>query len=193
MNTLSLPLSLPSLLSEGSTVIFGTTALVLLLIVALMIISLWKIFEKAGLAGWKSIVPLYNTYCLVIVAKLPWWCFLLFFVPILNWLIIVYVYYKLSLSFGKSGFYTVGLLLLPIIFFPILAFGDAQYDFTGVGTEGENAIENTMPGSEGEVTPQVAEPVTAPVQAMGVFESTIPQVTAVEAAPETMPQAETTV
>jgi len=33
----------------------------------------------------------------------------------------------LSKSFGKTEGFTAGLVLLPFIFFPILAFGDARY------------------------------------------------------------------
>ena len=33
----------------------------------------------------------------------------------------------LSKSFGKTEAYTVGLILLAPIFYPILAFGDARY------------------------------------------------------------------
>jgi len=35
--------------------------------------------------------------------------------------------FKLAEKFGKSGGFGVGLLLLPIIFFPILWFGKAEY------------------------------------------------------------------
>jgi hypothetical protein len=34
---------------------------------------------------------------------------------------------ELSKSFGKGAGFTVGMLFLPIIFYPILAFGSAQY------------------------------------------------------------------
>ncbi len=111
----------------------------------LILISLWKIFEKAGLAGWKSIIPFYNIYCLVVVAKLPWWYFLLIFIPYLGLLVAIYVCYKIALAFGKSGFYTIGLMLLPIIFFPLLAFGDAEYDFSGVEVE-ETSNDTTLDG-----------------------------------------------
>jgi hypothetical protein len=33
----------------------------------------------------------------------------------------------LSISFGKTEGFTVGLVLLPFVFLPILAFGDDQY------------------------------------------------------------------
>lgn len=28
----------------------------------LLIVALWKVFEKAGEKGWKSLIPLYNLY-----------------------------------------------------------------------------------------------------------------------------------
>ena len=33
----------------------------------------------------------------------------------------------LSERFGKGGGFAVGLILLPFIFYPVLAFGDVQY------------------------------------------------------------------
>ena len=37
-----------------------------------------------------------------------------------------------SRVFGKSGWYTLGLLFLPVVFLPILAFGNARYQPDGV-------------------------------------------------------------
>lgn len=58
----------------------------LLLVCVLSIFSLvcmWKVFAKAGIPGWKALIPFYNLYCL---CKLTWgigWLFLLVFTPIL--------------------------------------------------------------------------------------------------------------
>ncbi|MBR1762543.1 MAG: hypothetical protein IJ731_04170, partial [Eubacterium sp.] len=41
------------------------TSITTLVIAILSIIALWKIFEKAGEAGWKAIIPFYNAYTLV--------------------------------------------------------------------------------------------------------------------------------
>ena len=30
----------------------------------LLIIGMWKVFEKAGVAGWKSLIPFYNIFVL---------------------------------------------------------------------------------------------------------------------------------
>ena len=29
----------------------------------LCLISRWKVFDKAGIAGWKSLIPIYSDYC----------------------------------------------------------------------------------------------------------------------------------
>jgi hypothetical protein len=31
----------------------------------LMVVGLWKMFEKAGVSGWKAVIPFYNVYCMV--------------------------------------------------------------------------------------------------------------------------------
>lgn len=36
---------------------------------------------------------------------------------------------RIANAFGKGAGFAVGLIFLPFIFFPILAFGDAEYQF----------------------------------------------------------------
>ena len=96
-----------------------------------MIASMWTIFSKAGKPGWASIVPIYNLIVLLEIVGKPWWWLFLMLIPIVNIVILIIVYHNLSLSFGKGGGFTVGLILLGIIFLPILAFGDAKYVGSG--------------------------------------------------------------
>lgn len=109
-----------------------TTCVVIGVIVLIIgIIALWKIFDKAGEEGWKSIIPIYNTY---ILFKITWgngWYFLLLLIPIVNFIILIVTEWKLCEVFGKGAGFFIGLLLLPIIFELILAFGSAQYQ--GIG------------------------------------------------------------
>ncbi len=98
-----------------------------LAVMVLMLASMWKIFTKAGKPGWGSIVPIYNLVLLLQIAGKPVWWILLFFIPIANLVAMILVYVGLAARFGKSGGYAVGLLLLPIVFFPMLAFGSATY------------------------------------------------------------------
>jgi len=98
-----------------------------LVIGVLMIASLWTIFTKAGKPGWACIIPIYNLIVLLEIVGKPWWWLLLMLIPVVNIVIAIMVYHQLSLSFGKDAGFTVGLVLLGIIFFPILAFGSATY------------------------------------------------------------------
>lgn len=93
----------------------------------LIVASLWKIFDKAGQPGWAAIIPIYNTYVLLKVAGKPGWWLLLLFIPFVNLVIAIMAIAGLASNFGKSGGFVLGLLFLPFVFYPILAFGDAKY------------------------------------------------------------------
>ncbi|TLM92974.1 MAG: signal peptidase I, partial [Actinobacteria bacterium] len=43
----------------------GFFYLIMFAIVIVVLIGMWKVFEKAGQPGWKAIVPLYNLWTLV--------------------------------------------------------------------------------------------------------------------------------
>ena len=101
--------------------------LFVLAIVVLMIASMWKIFTKAGKPGWACLIPIYSTIVLLEIVGKPTWWLILFFIPFVNYVFIIWTMNMLSKSFGKDVGYTAGMLLLGIVFFPMLAFGDATY------------------------------------------------------------------
>ena len=96
-------------------------------IVIFMVIAMWKVFSKAGEPGWAVLIPIYNTYVLLKIAGKPGWWLLLFFIPLVNLVVAIIALLGLSERFGKGGGFAAGLILLPIIFFPILGFGSATY------------------------------------------------------------------
>ena len=103
-----------------------------LIITAAIIVGIWKMFEKAGEGGWKSLIPFYNMYVLTEICGMTGWLFLLCFIPgigTLIWTILIAI--KLAPAFGKETAFAIGLILLPLIFELILAFGDAQYQLGG--------------------------------------------------------------
>ena len=127
---------------------------IMLAISVLMIVSYWKMFVKAGKPGWAAIVPIYNVIVMCEIAEKPWWWVLLLCVPIANICVIFVVYNGIAKKFGKGTGYTVGMILLPIIFIPMLAFGknnvlsddmstsaagDVQNDFNDVSSNNSNA------------------------------------------------------
>ncbi len=98
-----------------------------LVVWVLIIISFWKIFEKAGKPGWASIIPIYNIIILLEIIGKPWWWLLLLLIPGVNIIFGIWMLNLLSISFGKTEGFTVGLVLLPFIFLPILGFGEDVY------------------------------------------------------------------
>ena len=107
--------------------IFMVMMIINIIFLVIILISYWKIFEKAGKPEWAAIVPFYNMFIMVEVAQKPTWWFAMMFVPFANIVFMIMIMNGVSKSFGKTEGFTVGLVLLPIIFFPILAFGSAKY------------------------------------------------------------------
>lgn len=102
--------------------------LVVLLVAIVAIVAHWKIFTKAGEAGWKSIIPIYNVYIILKIIGRPGWWLLLLFIPFVNIIVAVVVALDLAKSFGKSELFgIVGLFIFSLIGYLILAFGDAKY------------------------------------------------------------------
>lgn len=102
--------------------------------IALMIASMWKINTKAGQPGWACLIPFYNIIVMLKIAGKPAWWLVLMFIPLVNIVIAILMTAGIARAFGKGAGFTVGLLLLSPIFYPILAFGDAEYQGTGGGS-----------------------------------------------------------
>ncbi len=116
------------------------------LVTALVIVSLWFLFQKAGEEGWAAIVPFYNFYVLF---KITWgsgWKFLLLLIPIANIVIMIMTYVKLAQAFGKGGGWACGLIFLLPIFLPIMAFSK---DIVYVGVPGQTAQNGAGYGQPG--------------------------------------------
>ncbi len=98
-----------------------------LVVFVLSIVAYWRIFEKAGEAGWKSIIPIYDVYILFKIAWGKGWMFLLLLIPVVNIVIYIMMLYKLNKAFDKGVGFFILLLLLPNIGYLILAFDGSEY------------------------------------------------------------------
>lgn len=111
--------------SGGSPVV---SILYLVLLVAI-IVGMWKVFEKAGEKGWKSLIPFYSTWVLFEIAGKPGWWLLLALIPFVNIYAGVVLALELAKRFGKStAFGIFGLFFFSFVGYLILGFGDAKYD-----------------------------------------------------------------
>ncbi len=113
---------------------FATYAVVMLVVFVITIIAEWRIFTKAGEAGWKSLIPIYNAVVLFKIAGLsPLWVlgYLAAVIPVVGTFvalgITIYLMINLAKAFGKGTGFAVGLILLNTIFILILGFGSAEY------------------------------------------------------------------
>ena len=113
----------PAALAEP---IMSTTMLVVILAIGIIVlVAMWKVFEKAGQPGWTAIIPFVNYFFLAKAAGKPAWWGILCFVPIVNLIVWFILCIDLAKRFGKGVGFGIGLALLPIIFFPVLGFGDS--------------------------------------------------------------------
>ena len=101
--------------------------IVWLVVMVLMIAALWKIFVKAGEPGWAAIVPIYNFIVMLKIAGKPLWWIVLMLIPFVNFVVAILMIAALARNFGKGTGFAIGLIFLPFIFYPILAWGDATY------------------------------------------------------------------
>ena len=112
--------------SGGAAAIIGIIMfLVYAVIIVVMIAGLWKIFVKAGKPGWAAIVPIYNVIILLEIVGRPMWWILIYLICAPVAAIIISL--DLAKSFGKDIGFGIGLIILPIIFYPMLGFGSATY------------------------------------------------------------------
>jgi hypothetical protein len=99
--------------------------------VVIQVAGLWMIFTKAGKPGWAAIVPIYSAIVLLQVVGKPWWWILLILIPCVNFILIIigviWISNLLSKSFGQGIGFTLGLIFLGFIFYPLLGFGDYTY------------------------------------------------------------------
>lgn len=99
-----------------------------------VLVCLWIVFRKAGKPGWAAIVPVYNLYVLFEITWGSGIRFLLLLIPIYNIILGIQTQVRLAKAFGKSGGFAAGLIFLPYIFIPLLAFGGAAYQGAPVKT-----------------------------------------------------------
>ena len=115
-----------------------------LILYVITVMAMWKIFTKAGIAGWKSIVPLLNTYELFKIAMGNGWLFLLLFVPIVNIVMGIMLWVKLARAFGHGAGFAVGLIFLNTIFILILGFESSSYQGPLAERKETESFEQTM-------------------------------------------------
>ena len=103
-----------------------TVSLLMIGLLIFLVVAMWKVNQKAQEPGWAVIIPIYAQLVMArIGGKSAWWV-LLYLIPGLNLIAYFVLSFGIAERFRKSALYGVGLALLPFIFYPMLAFGDAE-------------------------------------------------------------------
>jgi signal peptidase I len=101
----------------------------LLFIVAFILwhIGLYGMFKKAGIKPWKSLIPLYNTWCMVEKMQLKRIWFFLQLIPVAGQFITIWICIKFVEHFGRFGFWHhAATVFIPFIYFPYLGYSDNE-------------------------------------------------------------------
>ena len=105
----------------------NTTVNIIMLILGIIaVIGAWRVFVKAGVPGWHSLIPILSTYDICKIAMMEN-VGLFTVLSILLPIVFIYPCIKLAKAFGKGTGFGIVLFLFNFIGFPILGFGDAEY------------------------------------------------------------------
>ena len=89
--------------------------------------GMYGIFKKANYPGWMGLIPIFNLYALLKILDLSPWLFITYLIPGIGFFTFSYVSYKLAQRFNKSSAFTVGIILVPFLFYFILGFDNSKY------------------------------------------------------------------
>jgi len=110
--------------------------LVLIQVVILLLPSIGaaKLFEKAGVPGWKAYIPFYNTWVMMELAERPkHWVFWQL-IPVVGWFISLGIFVEFVKPFGKFKLWEHAMAsLLPLIYFPMIGY-DPKVKFLGAAS-----------------------------------------------------------
>ncbi|MBS1596869.1 MAG: S26 family signal peptidase [Bacteroidetes bacterium] len=106
----------------------STPQILLLFIIQLVIVwlpapGLYKMFEKAGVAKWKALIPFYNTWFMLDLMKGARYLFFCQFIPIIGWFISMQIFTGFVKIYGKQKFYQhILAALVPVAYFSYLGY-----------------------------------------------------------------------
>lgn len=101
--------------------------LVMLAVCIVCLIAMARIFRKAGIAGWKVLIPFYSNYLQYKLVFGNGWLFLLTAIPVVGYIVQYVLEWNLAKAFGKgTGFAVLSLFFSPITRM-IIGFGSSEY------------------------------------------------------------------
>src|ERR1700744_944693 len=118
----------------------------LILFIILPYIGLYKLFEKAGQAGWQGVIPIYNVYMMIKLSGKPIWWIILVLIPIVNILFLMGMMIDFLKSFGKFSLKEQAAgIILPFIYLPKWGYDkETKYLGPAASTEFKEKYKKTL-------------------------------------------------
>jgi hypothetical protein len=112
--------------AAGASIVAGLVVLVVFLAVYVFLCyCLKRICEKCGKnPGVLIWLPILQLIPLLELAGMAVWMIILFFIPIVGFIVGIMMWAKICQARGKSPLLVLGIIFLPIIFIPYLAFSE---------------------------------------------------------------------
>jgi len=128
---------------------YGTLLAISIVVYIISVIAKWKQFTKAGEAGWKALIPIYNTYMefklyyntnmfwIVLITSIVYFVSIKLvptigaivgiFYLIISFIAAIKLIARKARSFGHGVGFAIGLFVFGVIFECILAFDKSVY------------------------------------------------------------------
>jgi hypothetical protein len=90
----------------------------------MLLAAMYKLFEKAGEPGWTAYVPIYNVYQLVKIAGMPGVATVLFFLPLVNYVFPIYLWFRVARRFQQGIAFSAFNAIFPFFGVMYLGFSD---------------------------------------------------------------------
>ena len=130
-------------------------------------IGMYGMFQKAGIAPWKALIPFYNTWLIVEKTEIPKYWFWLQLIPIAGQFITIWVTIIFVMQFKRVNLlHHTATVFLPFIYFPYLGFSKNE-QFHGPSVMGKY----TKPASREWIDAGVFAIVAATIIRTFVFEA----------------------
>lgn len=141
-----------NLLIGGFFFLFGIFVLIFILTSCFSFVYNWIIYKKAGRKGWEALIPIYNLIVKFQFLNIPLWLIVLYFIPGANIATSVITGINMAKKFDKDNLFAIGLIVLPFVFYPILAFGNAKFNADIKGLFDDNIIDENNDNTFGYCT-----------------------------------------
>ncbi len=93
----------------------------------LIMLSGKGIFKKATKNEKTAIYPILNLFTMLEICEINTFWGILLFVPVLNIIVLLMMSYKLGVVFNTNILFKIGLVVFPLMFYPLLSIGNKPY------------------------------------------------------------------